>query len=54
MTPQDLEEWTKTILKLIQVDGNLVRCNYKSMPIAEWNTWKPEANENVRLSSVFK
>ena len=40
MTPAELEQWSKKILKLIIVDGMAIRCSYKSMSIAEWGSWK--------------
>ena len=41
--PADLEKWTKKILKLISVEGNAVICNFKSISIAAWNSWRRDA-----------
>ena len=47
MTPNELEQWAKKILKLIQVNEMAVRCCYKTMPIVQWNSWKGDNNESI-------
>ena len=54
MNPTELEKGAKKILKLIQVDGMSVRCYYKTMSIAEWNSWKRDNNENVDTRFGFQ
>ena len=53
MTPADLEKWTKKILNLISVDGTAVFCTYKSMSIAEWETWRRDGNQDVEMLFGF-
>ena len=47
MTPDELEKWTKKILKLISADGSAVLCTYKSMNIAEQGTWRHNGKQDV-------
>ena len=54
MNPGELEKWAKKILKVVQIDGTVVRCCYKTMPIAEWNSWKWENNDNIETFFGFQ
>ena len=46
MTRAELERWTKKILKLISFEGKAVLCNFKSMSIAEWDSWRRNVNND--------
>ena len=50
MTPMELENAAKKILKLVQVNGTAIRCTYKSMSTQEWLKWK---KDTVNVESWF-
>ena len=47
MTPAELEKIAKKILKLVQINGGNLRCNYRTMTVQEWNSWRREQDWNL-------
>ena len=47
MTPAELERAAKKILKLINVTDTELRCNFWTMTVQEWASWRREANANI-------
>ena len=47
MTPAELEKIAKKILKLVQINGGNLRCNYRTMTVQEWNSWRREGEWNM-------
>ena len=54
MMPADLERRTQKLLKLISVDGTAVLCNFRSMSIVKWNSWRREGNQDVETFFGFQ
>ena len=47
MTLAELEKIAKKILKLVQINGGNLRCNYRTMTVQEWNSWRREQDWNL-------
>ena len=47
MTPAELEKAAKKILELVNTTGGNLRCNYRTMTVQEWNSWRREADWNM-------
>ena len=47
MTPAELERAAKKILKLINVPATGLKCNFPTMTVQEWASWRREANDNI-------
>ena len=47
MTQAELEKAAKKILKLVNINGGNLRCNYRTITVQEWNSWKREADWNM-------
>ena len=47
MTPAELEKEAQKILKLVNTTGGNLRCNYRTMTVQEWNSWRREADWNM-------
>ena len=47
MTPAELEKVAKKILKLVQINGGNLRCNYRTMTVQEWSSWRREGDWNM-------
>ena len=47
MTPAELERAAKKILNFINVTATGLRCNYWTMTVQEWASWRREAEGNI-------